>query len=153
VAQLFVELARWASRSPSDRLQAVALFDEADLYLPDQGKPPTKESMENLLRRARSAGLGVLLATQSPGDLDYKCRDNIRTWLVGQVKEPIALAKMRPMLAECRADIESRLPGQGAGEFHLLRDGSASGILAGRNALPAVQRPEDQIQALARRRS
>ena len=151
VAQLLVELSRWASESPSDRLQAVVLFDEADLYLPAQGKPPTKEPMENLLRRARSAGLGILLATQSPGDLDYKCRDNIRTWLVGRVREPVALAKMRPMLAECRVDIESRLPGQGPGQFHLLRDGSVAGILAGRNALPALQRPEDQIELLARR--
>ena len=56
-------------------------------YLPAVGKPATKEPMENLLRRARSAGLGLLLATQSPGDFDYKCRDNIRTWFVGQVKE------------------------------------------------------------------
>ena len=42
--------------------------------------------------------------------------------------------------------------GTGPGQFHLLRDGSASGIVAGRNALPAVQRPEDQIEVLARGR-
>lgn len=150
VAQLLIELGRWASRSPSARLQAVVLFDEADLYLPATRQPATKEPMENLLRRARSAGLGVLLATQSPGDLDYKCRDNIRSWLVGRVREATALAKMRPMLAGCRVDVASRLPTQGPGEFHLLREGEVVGLLAARNAVPPVQRTEDEILGLAR---
>ena len=47
----------------------------------------------------RSAGVGIFLATQSPGDFDYKCKENIRTWLIGRVKEPRALEKLRPMLA------------------------------------------------------
>ena len=62
-------------------LQAAAFFDEADAYIPAIGSPPTKEPMFDLLRRARSAGIGVLLATQNPGDFDYKARDNIATWL------------------------------------------------------------------------
>ena len=102
------------------------MFDEADLYLPAVRQPPTKEPMENLLRRARSAGLGLLLATQSPGDFDYKCRDNIRTWFVGQVKEANSLAKMKPMLSECRVDVAARLPGQSTGQFHLIRDGDVT---------------------------
>ena len=62
-------------------------------------QPATKAPMEDLLRRARSAGLGILLASQSPGDFDYKCRDNIKSWLVGQVKEETALRKLKPMFA------------------------------------------------------
>ena len=46
------------------------MFDEADLYLPAQSKPATKAPMEGLLKRARAAGIGLMLATQSPGDLD-----------------------------------------------------------------------------------
>ena len=106
--------------------------------------------MENLLKRARSAGLGLLLATQSPGDFDYKCRDNIRSWFVGRVKEPTALAKMKPMLSECRVDIAAKLPGQEPGQFHLLRDGGATGLRAGRSALTPVQLPEERIVTLAR---
>ena len=53
------------------------------------------------------------LATQSPGDFDYKCRDNIRSWFVGRVKEPTALAKMKPMLSECRVDVAARLADPG----------------------------------------
>ncbi len=37
-----------------------------------------------------------MLATQSPGDLDYKCRENVRNWFVGLVKEPRALEKLKP---------------------------------------------------------
>jgi hypothetical protein len=150
VAHFLVELRRWASRSPSERLQAVVLFDEADLYLPAQRQPPAKEPMEDLIKRARSAGLGILLATQSPGDFDYKSRDNIRTWFVGRVKEPTALAKMKPMLSECRVEVASRLPTQETGEFHLVRDGSVTSLRAERSVLETAQVPEDEILALAR---
>ena len=40
--------------------------------------------MEGLLKRSAVRGIGLFLATQSPGDLDYKCRDQILTWLVGR---------------------------------------------------------------------
>ena len=75
---------RWRARTPSPALQAVLFMDEADQYLPATSKPPTKGPLESLLKRGRSAGLGVMLATQSPGDLDYKGRDNLRAWLVGR---------------------------------------------------------------------
>src|SRR5207253_10839242 len=122
VAQLLMTLGRWISRSPArdGALQAVVLFDEADLYLPAVRQPATKEPMENLLKRARSAGLGLLLATQSPGDFDYKCRDNVRTWFVGRVKEAVAIQKLKPMFAESRIDPVGRRATQGAGRVHRL---------------------------------
>src|SRR5207244_2256736 len=105
LAQFLIALDRWANKNPSaDRLQAVLLFDEADQYLPATRQPATKAPMENLLRRARSKGVGLFLATQSPGDLDYKCRDQIRIWLVGRVKEKVAIDKLRPMLEAARID-------------------------------------------------
>ena len=107
--------------------------------------------MEDLLKRARSAGLGLLLATQSPGDFDYKCRDNIRTWFVGRVKEPTALAKMKPMLSECRVDVAARLPAQETGEFHLIRDGEVNGLRAAPSIMATEQLPEGEILDLARR--
>jgi DNA helicase HerA-like ATPase len=106
--------------------------------------------MEDLLRRARSAGLGLLLATQSPGDFDYKCRDNIRAWFVGRVKEETALAKMKPMLSDCRVDVAARLPTQERGEFHLLRDGSVTSLQAGPSLMLTEQLPEQEILELAR---
>lgn len=77
----------------------VAVVDEADIYLPAIRQPATKARMEDLLKRARSAGVGLFLATQSPGDFDYKCKENVRTWLIGRVKEPRAIEKLKLMLA------------------------------------------------------
>ena len=153
VAQFLMTLGRWISRSPhpSGLLQAVLLFDEADLYLPAVRQPATKEPMEHLLRRARSAGLGLLLATQSPGDFDYKCRDNIRTWFVGQVKEVNSIAKMKPMLSDCRIDVAGRLPSQEPGEFHVIRDGNVTGLKTVVSALDPRQVPEEEVVTLARR--
>jgi energy-coupling factor transporter ATP-binding protein EcfA2 len=145
IAQLLLEITRYASRNPSDRLQAVVLADEADLYLPAVGKPPTKEPMENALRRFRSAGIGLLLATQSPGDFDYKCRDNIRNWFVGRVKETTALNKMKPMLAESKIDLTQKLPGQSAGQFYVLRDGASVSLQAFRSLIETRQLPDDEI--------
>jgi DNA helicase HerA-like ATPase len=113
-------------------------------------QPATKEPMEHLLRRARSAGLGLLLASQSPGDFDYKCRDNIRTWFVGQVKETNSIAKMKPMFADHRVDVAARLPSQETGEFYLIRDGVAAGIKAHTSAVDPRQVPENEIVTLAR---
>lgn len=149
VSQLLVEANRWASQNPSPKLQAVLLFDEADIYLPAVGIPATKQPMENLLRRARSAGVGVMLATQSPGDLDYKCRDNVRAWFAGRVKEEVALKKLKPMFAEARVDPAVRLPPQKTGQFHVLREGQVEQLKADRNIIKTEQLSEEEILQLA----
>ena len=106
--------------------------------------------MENLLRRARSAGIGVMLATQSPGDLDYKCRENVRAWFVGLVKEDTALKKLRPMFSDARGpDVISKLSAQRMGQFHLQREGQVQALRADRNVLLTEQLPEAEILALA----
>ncbi|RKI61391.1 DUF87 domain-containing protein [Corallococcus sp. AB049A] len=151
VSQLLVEANRWASQHPSPKLQAVLLFDEADIYLPAMSIPATKQPMENLLRRARSAGVGVMLATQSPGDLDYKCRDNVRAWFAGRVKEEVALKKLKPMFAEARVDPAIRLPPQKTGQFHVLREGQVEQLKADRNIIKTEQLSEEEILQLAHR--
>ncbi len=150
VAQLLIALDRWRTKNPSQQLQAVFLFDEADAYLPATRQPATKAPLENLLRRARSAGVGLLLATQSPGDLDYRCRDQIRTWLVGRVKERVALDKLKPMLEVARIDAAAKLPGQQTGEFYLLRESQVVPIQTERCLISTAQVPEDRILELAR---
>jgi hypothetical protein len=150
VSQLLAALGRWIGKNPRDRLQALFLFDEADLYLPATRQPATKAPMENLLKRARSAGVGLMLATQSPGDFDYKCRDTIRTWLVGRVKEQTALDKLRPMLSECKTNVAAKLPGQGTGQFHLIRERQVCAIQTRPSLVATAQLSEEQILRLAR---
>ncbi|MDI1480393.1 DUF87 domain-containing protein [Polyangium sp. y55x31] len=151
VSQLLLTLTRWVTRAPSPHLQAVVLFDEADVYLPAVGQPATKAPMENLLRRARSGGLGLMLATQSPGDLDYKCRDNIRSWFLGRVTQTVALEKMRPLLSEARVNVTARIPNQGTGEFHLLKDGAVTPFKGHLSLLRTEQVPEAEILKIAAR--
>ena len=148
-AQFLLEIGRFAAKRPSSRLQGVVLFDEADLYLPAVGKPITKEPMENALRRWRSAGLGVMLASQSPGDFDYKCRENVRNGFLGRVKENTALNKMRPMLKEARTDIAAKLPGLEAGQFFVVREGQVESLAAVRSLVAAEQLSEAEILRLA----
>ena len=151
VAQLLLELGRFAGRHPANTLQGVVLFDEADIYLPATGKvPPTKEGMDNALRRWRSAGLGVLLASQNPGDFDYRCRDQVLNWFVGKVTQDTALAKMRPMLKEARTDVAGKLAALGAGQFFAVREGGMVESLAARRSLvTARQVPDGEILRLA----
>ena len=151
VSQFLLAVDRWRAKNPAPEgaLQAVFLFDEADSYLPAQRQPATKGPMESLLKRARSAGLGLFLATQSPGDLDYRCRDQVLTWLVGRVKEPVAIAKLKPML-DRRPEAADKLAGQKAGQFYLVREADVTPITAVRNLIPTEQVPEDRILTLAR---
>lgn len=149
VSQFLLAVDRWRAKNPADSLQAVFMFDEADQYLPAQRQPATKGPMESLLKRARSAGLGLFLATQSPGDLDYRCRDQVLTWLVGRVKEPVAIAKLKPML-DRRPDAADKLAHQKAGEFYLVRESDVTPVHTARNLISTEQVPEDRILTLAR---
>jgi len=148
MSQFLLCLDRWRAKTPSKTLQAVFFFDEADKYLPAIGKPATKAPMEGLLKRARSAGIGIFLATQSPGDMDYKSRDQILTWLIGRVKEPTAIAKLKPML-DRKPDAVDKLAGQATGEFYLVRESGVNPIHVLRNLMPTAQLPEDRILELA----
>lgn len=149
VSQLLLDIGRFAKNSPSDKLQGVILLDEADLYLPAQSKPATKEPLENLLRRARSAGISLMLATQSPGDLDYRSRDQISTWFIGKIKETTALNKLKPMLSEAKVDISNKLANQSIGEFYAVYNGDVSSIKANRSLIQADQIPAYEILKLA----
>jgi DNA helicase HerA-like ATPase/energy-coupling factor transporter ATP-binding protein EcfA2 len=153
VAQLLGQVARWCGQHPSTSLQALLFLDEADLYMPAVGKPATKPMLEGLLKRARSAGVGIMLGTQSPGDLDYKGRDNIRTWFVGRVREENSLKKLRPLLSDAGAGLEKRLPNQQTGEFLVLRGGAPAPLKAAPSGLSTEQLPDDELLRLASHRT
>ncbi len=151
VSQFLSEALRFCQRNPNDELQAVVMFDEADLYIPANAKPATAEPLQSLLKRARSAGLGMMLATQSPGDLDYKSRDQITSWFIGRVREDTALRKLRAAFqSESGLDPAAVLPGQTVGQFHLVQEGLVRSMKAQRSLIQAEQVPFDQIELLAR---
>ena len=61
-------------------------MDEIFGYFPPTAEPPSKKPLLTLLKQARAFGLGVLLATQNPVDLDYKGLSNAGTWLIGRLQ-------------------------------------------------------------------
>ncbi|MBU1210782.1 MAG: DUF853 family protein [Alphaproteobacteria bacterium] len=151
VSQFLSEALRFCQRNPNDELQSIVMFDEADLYIPANAKPATAEPLQSLLKRARSAGLGLMLATQSPGDLDYKSRDQITSWFIGRVREDTALRKLKAAFqSESGLDAAAVLPGQTVGEFHLVQEGNVRPLKAQRSLITAEQVPFDRIEQLAR---
>jgi len=151
VAQLMIELARFASAHPSRDLQAVVMLDEADLYLPAIGKPSSKQPLENALRRFRSQGIGIMLATQSPGDIDYRCRENIQTWLVGRVKEARAIEKLSLVFGSDGAKLLEKLGQHATGEFCIVRTDLLAKFKAEMNLLRTEQMSDVEILQAAKR--
>ncbi|MBV8898495.1 MAG: DUF853 family protein [Verrucomicrobia bacterium] len=149
IAQFLDELGRFAKNRPSPSLQLLVLIDEADVYLPANSVPITKPPLENLLRRGRSAGIGLLLATQSPGDLDYRCRENVRSWLIGLIKQNTALEKLKPMFTQESREQLDAISRQRVGQFCLVADGEAASFEATPNLIKTEQLPESRIHALA----
>jgi hypothetical protein len=74
------------AQSGTTSLRAILYMDEIFGYLPPTANPPSKKPMMILLKQARAFGLGILLATQNPVDLDYKALSNIGTWWLGRLQ-------------------------------------------------------------------
>ncbi|MBP9144500.1 MAG: ATP-binding protein [Thermoanaerobaculia bacterium] len=87
-------LAWMRTRQGTSSLRALLYMDEIFGYLPPTANPPSKKPMLTLLKQARAFGLGVVLATQNPVDLDYKALSNIGTWLLGRLQTERDLARV-----------------------------------------------------------
>lgn len=66
-------------------LRALFYMDEVFGYFPPIANPPAKKPLLTLLKTARAYGLGIVLATQNPADIDYKGLSNVGTWFVGRL--------------------------------------------------------------------
>jgi hypothetical protein len=87
VSLLLNQILAWTrSQSGTTSLRALVYMDEIFGYLPPVGNPPSKLPMLTLLKQARAFGVGVVLATQNPVDLDYKALANTGTWFIGRLQ-------------------------------------------------------------------
>jgi hypothetical protein len=81
------ELVAWMRRqSGTTSLRALFYMDEVFGYFPPSAMPPSKLPLLTLMKQARAFGLGVVLATQNPVDLDYKGLSNAGTWFIGRLQ-------------------------------------------------------------------
>src|SRR5262245_11172027 len=87
VTILLSEVISWMRAQPgTSSLRAILYMDEVLGYFPPSKNPPSKGPMLTLLKQARAFGLGVVLATQNPVDLDYKGLANCGTWFLGRLQ-------------------------------------------------------------------
>ncbi len=87
VTLLLNEVVAWMrSQAGTSSLRAILYMDEVFGYFPPTANPPSKLPMLTLLKQARAFGLGVVLATQNPVDLDYKGLSNAGTWFLGRLQ-------------------------------------------------------------------
>ena len=87
VCMLLNELIAWMRAQPgTSTLRAILYMDEIFGYMPPVANPPSKKLFLTLLKQARAYGLGLVLATQNPVDLDYKGLSNTGTWFIGRLQ-------------------------------------------------------------------
>lgn len=117
----------WArTQTGTSDLRALLYFDEVMGYLPPVAEPASKRPMLSLLKQGRAFGVGSLLVTQNPVDLDYKALTNAGTWLVGRLqaerdKERLLDGLESAGIGMSRADVDRTISGLEKRQF-LLHD-------------------------------
>jgi hypothetical protein len=109
VTLLLNQVVAWMRTQPgTTSLRALVYMDEVAGYLPPVANPPSKKPLMLLFKQARAFGIGVLLATQNPVDLDYKALANAGTWFIGRM--------------QTAQDIDRLIQGLGSGDAAALPD-------------------------------
>ncbi|MBN8612107.1 MAG: ATP-binding protein [Deltaproteobacteria bacterium] len=94
-------LAWTRSRPGTNKLRGMIVFDEIYGYLPPHPyDPPTKKPLVALMKQARAFGVGCIVATQNPMDLDYRALSNAGTWILGRLQTPADLKRVIEGLGE-----------------------------------------------------
>lgn len=87
VTLFFAALESWMRQQRgTGHLRAMVYFDEVMGYLPPVSNPPSRTLILRMLKQARAYGVGLVLATQNPVDVDYKALSNAGTWLIGRLQ-------------------------------------------------------------------
>ena len=87
VSLLLNQIVGWMrAQTGTSSLRAIVYMDEIAGYFPPVANPPSKAPLLTLLKQARAFGVGVVLATQNPVDLDYKGLSNTGTWFLGRLR-------------------------------------------------------------------
>jgi hypothetical protein len=122
----------WMRKQPgTSELRALIYADEIAGFAPPTAAPPTKRPILTLYKQARAHGLGVVLATQNPVDMDYKIMSNAGTWMVGRLQtegdKRRILEGLRSASGEVDVDAwDARIGQLGKREFLLRTTGAAA---------------------------
>lgn len=87
VTLLYSAMETWMRSQPgTTSLRTILYFDEIFGYMPPVGNPPSKHPMLRMLKQGRAFGVGQVLVTQNPVDMDYKALSNAGTWFIGKLQ-------------------------------------------------------------------
>lgn len=121
VSMLLGATLAWMRRqSGTTSLRALFYMDEVFGYFPPTANPPSKKPLLTLMKQARAFGLGVVVATQNPADLDYKGLSNAGTWFVGRLQAERDKTRLLDGLAGMgvnRSEIDQLMSGLGKRVF------------------------------------
>ncbi len=96
------------SQAGSGDLRALVYMDEVFGFVPPTAEPPSKKPILTLLKQARAFGVGLLLSTQNPVDLDYKAMSNAGTWCIGRLQTERDKARIMDALASATGDVDTQ---------------------------------------------
>ncbi len=131
VTLVLSQLITWMRRQPgTDQLRVLVYFDEVVGYVPPTAVPPAKGPILTLLKQARAFGVGLVLATQNPVDVDYKALSNAGTWMVGRLQTEQDTARLLEGLSAADGSVDTAslaptIAGLAKREFLLRRAGSS----------------------------
>jgi len=94
------------TQSGSTSLRALLYFDELYGYLPPTAMPPSKTPLLRMLKQARAFGVGLVLATQNPVDVDYKALSNAGSWFIGKLQTERDKNRLLDGLQSASADLD-----------------------------------------------
>jgi DNA helicase HerA-like ATPase len=159
-ALLLDKVKTWMRRQPgTTALRALVYMDEVFGYFPPHpANPPTKRPLLTLLKQARAQGVGVVLATQNPVDLDYKGLANMGTWMVGTLQTEQDRERLKGGLqgAGLEGGVAQKLLGATKKRVFLLHDvhRKAPGLLQSRWAMSYLRGPltREEISRLMKAR-
>jgi len=126
---VLAKLVTWMRRqSGTTDLRALLYMDEVAGYLPPTANPPTKKPIMLLMKQARAFGLGVVLSTQNPVDVDYKAISNAGTWMIGRLTTERDKARLLEGMSGAAGGIDSNvvseaISGLGKRQFLLRKAG------------------------------
>jgi hypothetical protein len=131
VSVFMQELYRWMLDNPSPDLQGLLYMDEVAPFLPPVKKTASKEIMRLVFKQARKYGIGCLIATQNPGDIDYTALAQFGTWglgrLIAQQDRKKVEGAIRALVENPKAVVNS-LAGSKTGEFMFLSPDNFEGV-------------------------
>lgn len=107
VTLLMTKFVTWMRTLPgTSELRALIYADEVMGFAPPTAEPPSKRPILTLYKQARAHGVGVVMATQNPVDLDYKLMSNAGTWMVGRLQTERDKARIIEGLRSSSGDVD-----------------------------------------------